>query len=109
MTPHESTAWRLAGDLLLDDPREGDDWGLAREALALRILANLRDDRPVASSPVTLQRSGLAAVEHTRREHMDNDPTIYETHPWFACLRDASVFVAVITAWLVALGAWGIL
>jgi hypothetical protein len=41
MTPHEATAWRLAGDLLLDDPREGDDWGLAREALACRILDNL--------------------------------------------------------------------
>lgn len=50
MTPHESTAWRLAGDLLLDDPREGDDWGLAREALALRILANLRAGRdPLAN------------------------------------------------------------
>ena len=40
---------------------------------------------------------------------MDNDPTIYETHPWVAFLRDASVFVAVCVAWLVALGAWGIL
>ena len=40
---------------------------------------------------------------------MDNDPTIYETHPWVACLRDASVFVAVCVAWLMALGAWGIL
>ena len=40
---------------------------------------------------------------------MDNDATIYETHPWFACLRDVSVFVAVITAWLVALSASGIL
>lgn len=41
MTPHEATAWRLAGDLLLDDPREGDEWGLAREALACRILDNI--------------------------------------------------------------------
>lgn len=58
MTPHELTAWRMAGDLLLDDPREGDDWGLAREALALRILDNLRAGRdPLAdlSSSIFVQ------------------------------------------------------
>lgn len=41
MTPHEALAWRLSGDLLLDDEREGDAWGLAREALAGAILDNL--------------------------------------------------------------------
>jgi hypothetical protein len=45
MVNHEDEAWRIAGDLLLDDPREGDDWGLAREALAFRILANLDSGR----------------------------------------------------------------
>ena len=34
-------AWNLAGDLLLDDPRDGDDWMIAREDLAARILDNL--------------------------------------------------------------------
>lgn len=41
----EDRAWNLAGDLLLDDPREGDDWILAREALAAQILANILADR----------------------------------------------------------------
>ena len=61
MTPDELTAWRIAGDLLLDDAREGDDWGLAREALALRILANLR---------AALARSASAG-----------GPSAVETHP----------------------------
>jgi hypothetical protein len=46
MPDNESEAWRIAGDLLLNDPREGDAWGLAREALALRVLANLNAGRP---------------------------------------------------------------
>ena len=46
MTPAEALAWRLSGDLLLDDPREGDAWGFAREGLALRILDNLNAGRP---------------------------------------------------------------
>lgn len=37
----EDRAWRLAGDELLDSPLEGDDWMLAREALAYKILARL--------------------------------------------------------------------
>lgn len=37
----EDKAWRLAGDALLDDPREGDDWMMAREELATRILQRL--------------------------------------------------------------------
>ena len=37
MTPAEVQAWRLAGDVLLDDPREGDEWG---------ILDNLTAGRP---------------------------------------------------------------
>lgn len=41
MTPPEETAWNLAGDLLLDDPRDGDEWCIAREALACLILDNL--------------------------------------------------------------------
>jgi len=41
----EHLAWSLSGDLLLDDPREGDEWGLAREALALFILENLNHGR----------------------------------------------------------------
>lgn len=46
MTPAEALAWRLSGDLLLDDPREGDAWGLAREGIASRILDNLNAGRP---------------------------------------------------------------
>lgn len=41
----EEHAWNLAGDLLLDDPRDGDEWGLVREALALFILENLNHGR----------------------------------------------------------------
>ena len=46
MTRAEVQAWRLAGDVLLDDPREGDEWGLEREGLASRILDNLTAGRP---------------------------------------------------------------
>jgi len=38
ITMTEEQAWTRAGDMLLDDPREGDDWGLAREALATQLL-----------------------------------------------------------------------
>ena len=38
ITMTEEQAWNRAGDMLLDDPREGDDWGLAREALATQLL-----------------------------------------------------------------------
>jgi len=36
----ETEAWNLAGDLLMSSPLEGEAWCLAREALALRILAD---------------------------------------------------------------------
>ena len=34
----EEQAWNRAGNMLLDDPREGDDWMMAREALASQLL-----------------------------------------------------------------------
>lgn len=34
----EEQAWNRAGDMLLDDPREGDGWIMAREALATELL-----------------------------------------------------------------------
>jgi hypothetical protein len=45
VTP-EDRAWQLAGDLLLEDTREGDAWMMAREELAAEILKNIIDGKP---------------------------------------------------------------
>ena len=45
MTP-EDRAWQLAGNLLLEDTREGDAWMMAREELATAILKNIIGGKP---------------------------------------------------------------